>query len=40
MLSLWDPTSWPEVQHLWLPAIGFFKILVTVLAIPCLWLTL
>jgi hypothetical protein len=40
MLSLWGSTSWLEVQHLWLLAIGFAKIFVMVLAILCLWLTL
>lgn len=40
MFSLWGPTSWPEVQHLWLLATGVLKIFVVVLAMLSLWLTL
>ena len=40
VLTLWGSASWPEVQHMWLMATVFLKVVVLVLAVLCLWLTL
>jgi hypothetical protein len=40
VLSAWGSDRWPEVHHLWLLGNLVLKVLVFILALPCLWLTL
>ena len=41
VISLWGPgATWELVQKVWWFGTAFLKVLLLVLAIPCLWLTL